>query len=241
MFGLGPSYAELVDGDPDLSNYLREVRFAFSAGAPLPEGLFTRFLARFGVPIRQDYGTSETGTISLDLAGTPEPGCVGRPLSHMDIRLQTPVGIALEPGEGGEIVVRSPALARGYLVGGKLSPCTDESGWYRTQDAGSWLGKSLCISRRLRPVPSINGESVSLDRVERAIQEMPGVVEVVVSAGTDRGHPILVAGIATLELTSEEIRSWCLQRLPPNWVPARITVFETLPRTPAGKILHKYL
>jgi long-chain acyl-CoA synthetase len=241
VFGLGPSYAELVDGRPALGDHLRGVRFAFSAGAPLPEGLFKRFLARFGVPIRQDYGTSETGTISLDLAGTPESRCVGETLPHMDVRLKPPVGIPLEPGEEGEIVVRSPALARGYLVAGRLSPCTDELGWYHTQDAGSWVGASLCVNRRLRALPSINGELVNLDRVERAIGEMPGVVEVVISPETDAGRFILVAGVATRERTLDEIQNWCVQRLPRNWVPGRISVFERLPRTPAGKILRKYL
>jgi long-chain acyl-CoA synthetase len=241
IFGLGPSYAELVDARAELGDHLRGVRFAFSAGARLPEGLFKRFLARFGVPIRQDYGTSETGTISLDLAGTPEPDCMGQILPHMDVRLKPPEGIPLEPGEEGEILVRSPALASGYLVSGGLSPCTDELGWYHTQDAGSWVGTSLNVNRRLRALPSIDGELINLDRVERAIQEMPGVVEVVISPETDAGRSILVAGVATRECTLEEIRNWCVQRLPRNWVPDRISVFERLPRTPAGKILRKYL
>ncbi|HEY8685427.1 MAG TPA: AMP-dependent synthetase, partial [Chloroflexota bacterium] len=141
----------------------------------------------------------------------------------------------------GEILVRSPALARGYLAGGTLSPCTDEFGWYNTQDAGSWVSGSLCVSRRLRPLITINGERVSLDQVERAIQDMPGVTEVVVSPGTDPGRTMLVAGVAGYIRSPEEVRTWCLQRLPRNWVPDRIAVFDRLPRSPAGKIVNRYI
>jgi long-chain acyl-CoA synthetase len=241
VFGLGPMYAELVNHRDDLGNRLRNVRFAFSAGASLPPGLFERFRARFAVPIRQDYGTSETGTISLDLASIPQPQCVGQPLPHVNIRLEPPARIPLEPGEEGEILVQSRALACGYLVDGHLTPCADTSGWYRTQDAGSWARGGLCVGRRLRPLFSINGELVNLDQVERAIEEIPGVVEVVVAPGTDAGHPTLVAGVRSHTLTGNEIRTLCIHRLPRNWVPDRITVYESLPRSPAGKILNRYL
>jgi long-chain acyl-CoA synthetase len=241
VFGLGPIYAELLQDRSDLERHWRDVRFAFSAGAPLPAGLFERFLARFGVPIRQDYGTSESGTISLDLAAMPQLRSVGEPLPHTRVRLRPPMNIPLEPGEGGEILVRSPALARGYLAGGTLSPCTDEFGWYNTQDAGSWVSGSLFVSRRLRPLITINGERVSLDQVERAIQDMPGVTEVVVSPGTDLGRTVLVAGVAGYIRSPEEVRTWCLQRLPRNWVPDRIAVFDRLPRSPAGKIVNRYI
>jgi acyl-CoA synthetase (AMP-forming)/AMP-acid ligase II len=237
VFGLGPMYAQLANGSSDLSQSLRKVRFAFSAGAPLADGLYERFEAQFGVPIRQDYGTSETGTISLDLGEIPRPDSVGEPLPHVDVRLRPPETIPMEPGERGEIVVRSPALAMGYLMGGELVPCVDEWGWYATQDAGSRMDHRLHIHRRLRALPSINGESVSLDSVEKAIAAMPGVLEAVVTPESKLGRTILAAIVATADLTADEIRVWCSQRLPKNWTPDRIVMCERLPRSPAGKIL----
>lgn len=241
VYGLGPTYVGVINGPENLDEHLKKVRFAFSAGAPLLAGLFQQFKERFAVPIRQNYGTSESGTISLDLSPMPQPPGVGHPLQHMETRLRPPADIPLEPGEAGEILVRSRALARGYLVGGRVTPCTDDWGWYATQDAGSWVDDSLCIMRRLRPLPFINGEPVNLEHVERVIRAMPGVVEVVVWPGTDEGRSVLVAGVATHVRTAEEVQTWTRQRLPHSWVPDRVTVFERLPRSPAGKILNQYL
>jgi acyl-CoA synthetase (AMP-forming)/AMP-acid ligase II len=240
IFGLGPMYGRLADSASSLSHDLANVRFAFSAGAPLGAGLFERFRERFGTPIRQDYGTTETGTISLDLKDEPRPDSVGFPLPHVEVRLRPPEAIPLKPGEEGEILVRSPALALGYLVDGKLVPCVDEEGWYSTQDAGSWVDHRLLLHRRLRALPSVNGESIDLDAVESVIGSMPGVVEVVVRADAQQGRIELVAIVATRVYAVDEIRLWCAQRLPRNWVPERIVTCDRLPRSPAGKVLNKY-
>lgn len=241
VFGLGPVYAQLADGPDDLSHSLRKVRFAFSAGAPLANDVFERFNTRFGVPIRQDYGTTETGTISLELGLTDRSDNVGEPLPHIDVQLRVPAAIPLEPGEEGEILVRSPALAGGYLVDGELVPCVDEWGYYSTQDAGSWMAHRLRVHRRLRALPFIHGELVNLDSVQRTLEAMPGVLEAVVSPTTRRGPTMLVATVATLSLTIEDVQAWCSPRLPKNWWPDQIVICERLPRSPSGKILNRYL
>jgi long-chain acyl-CoA synthetase len=240
MFGLGPMYEKLAVGASDLGYDLSNVRFTFSAGATLKDGVFERFRERFGIPIRQDYGTTETGTISLDLEDAPWPDSVGRPLPHVEVRLRRPEAIPLKPGEAGEVLVRSPAMASGYIVGGRLAPCVDAGGWYSTQDAGSWVDHRIRIHRRLRALPTIHGESVDLDAVERVIAGMPGVFEVVVTADVQQDGIFLVAMVATLLRTADEIEAWCAQRLPDNWVPKRFVQCERLPRSPAGKILSKY-
>jgi long-chain acyl-CoA synthetase len=241
LFGLGPMYAQWAEGTHDVKRALRDVRLAFSAGAALPAGLFEQFQRRFGVPIRQDYGTSETGTISLDLEPTPEPGTVGTPLRHVEVRLLPPAGIPLKFQEAGEIGVRSPAMAAGYFSAGTLVPCVDDQGWYGTRDAGSWVDGRLRLHRRLREFPSINGELVDLDLVDRAIAAMPGVSEVVVSAEVQNGRTRLVAMVATSDLTVTDLLTRCSQHLPKNWVPDHFVICDRLPRSPAGKILNKYV
>lgn len=232
IVGLASSYRAFLDADLPVSA-LRRARVLLSAGAPLPPGLYEDFWERYHLPIRQDYGTTETGTIALDYPEGPQPATVGRVLSHLDVRVASPA-----PDGTGEVTVGGEAVAVGYLDGAELRPVTDGEGRYHTGDVGA-VGRdgTLRITRRLR-APIMAGEvPVAPDTIERAILDMPGVQEVaVVSDRAAKARAVVVApGIAT-----EDIRRWCALHLPPGLTP-RITLTRALPRSPAGKILYETL
>lgn len=232
LFALPPIYSRWADGG--LPPGLSDVRIFLSAGSPLPAGLFDRWRERAGIPIRQDYGTTETGTITLDVDDRPHVTGVGRPLPHLEIRLA-----ADGPPE---VQVRGKAVARGYLVGGVLEPCTDDGGWYRTMDSGAWDGGQLCLGPRLRE-PLHSGHSlIEPARVEEALQRLPGVrTAIALSTHAADGHPAIRAVLVAPGLDASTAQHWCRAHLPPSWQPVRIAIVDALPRSPAGKVLHKYL
>ena len=242
VFGLGSHYQALLDAPP-AGDLFSRARLLLSAGAPLPAQLFDSFLRHFGTPIRQDYGTTETGTISLDVAGTAVHGCVGWPLSHVEVCLSPPSNIPLEGEEEGEIQVRSEATARGYLVHGVITPCQDEAGWYGTRDAGHRDEQGrLWVGRRLRDPIVVGDVSIRPETVERALAAMPGVQETIaVPARDDHGQPALKVVVVAPDVHVADIRRWCREHLPPDVEPAFIELRAGLPRSPAGKILVKYL
>ncbi len=241
VFSLGPAYAQLLDALSPQAPGLRRVRLAFSAGAALPDGLFERVDDRLGLQIRQDYGTTETGTISMDLAPAPAPNTVGRLLPHVEVRLRAPDVAKLHGVEVGEILVRSSAVATGYRAGPNVTRCVDAGGWFNTHDAGSWLGESLRVHRRVREPVRIHGSLVHLDAVESAIASMPDVREVAAHVRRVDSRIVLRVLVATTGRTEEDIRCWCREVLPAACVPDEIVVVEALPRSPAGKVLLKYL
>lgn len=240
VFGLGPMYEQLANSGLDLRRSFHAVRLAFSAGAPLAPGLFERLQADAGIHIRQDYGTTETGTIALDLDIEPRSDVVGRPLPHVTVRLVPPADTPLASHEAGEVVVQSPALAQGYFVNGEVQAFDEPDAWYRTQDAGSWFGDQLRIHRRLRPFVWIEGDAVSPDCVEHLIKAMPGVLNVAVAPRISAGKTRLAAVVATMDHSSDEVEAWCRDHLPQNWIPESVVCLERLPRTPAGKIVYPY-
>lgn len=239
-FGLAALYRALLVANGPLPSV--SARWAFSAGSPLPKGLYAAFLERFGIPIRQDYGTTETGTISLDLASPAEPQTVGTLLPHIEVKMTRPVDVPLEAGEAGEIMVHSPAVARAYRTRDGFQPSTDAEGWYHTRDAGRVLeGRRLQVGRRLRATVRRGNRDLMLDGIERKMQRMPGVDELVVfPKATSEGSALLKAIVASPSLSAEEIRQW-MRHLHPWERPDEIDVRTELPRSPAGKILHKYL
>ncbi len=79
---------------------------AFSAGAPLPLPLERDIHAATGIKIRNFYGTSECGGISLDSTPVPrdDPTDLGTPLD----------GVRVSIHRSGRLLVESDAVADGY-------------------------------------------------------------------------------------------------------------------------------
>lgn len=211
---------------------LRSVRFAFSAGAPLPEGLYDTMLAGFDLPIRQDYGTTETGTIALDTGPNPDPFSVGSILPHIECRFAT------GPDREGEIEVRGSAVARGYVTEGNLVPCTDAEGWYRTLDTGGLTADNrLRLTGRKRLPLQVGARRVDPRTLEIAALGVPGVDEAVAVQVAGSGIKVVVTG----EARQEDLDRWAGEQSRDLGAPVQVERRPDLPRSPAGKLLRKYL
>jgi len=230
LFGLATTYQALLR-DPSSAPVLTSLRSVLSAGAPLPDGLFDAFLAERGIPIRQDYGTTETGTISLDLLHEPNPAAVGAPLDHLEWRLV----------ESGELVVRSPAVASHYIASGTLAPALDPQGWFHTGDIAAFDGKNLRLIRRLRPLIPVPGGVINPDHLERVLESLPGVTEAAVVPAGSGSHSALRAVVVAASLDAAAVLVQLRERVSPVELPDQVEVRSELPRSPAGKILRKYL
>jgi acyl-CoA synthetase (AMP-forming)/AMP-acid ligase II len=233
LFGLPPVYESLLASEE--RGWARSLRLCLSAGAPLDPSTYDSFLRFTGLHIRQDYGTTEAGTIAIDLNEPANPETVGRPLSHIQVHLVPTPGQSPQ-----EVVVRSPAVASWYVDDtGGLESCLDSEGWFHTGDAGELdeFG-NLRLQRRLRSLVAVDGRMVDPYALEQLLKRVPGIREAAVYERPDEGlRAILVAskdGEEALEALSQA-RQACEQQ---------ITSFEmrsALPRSPAGKVLYKYL
>jgi acyl-coenzyme A synthetase/AMP-(fatty) acid ligase len=71
---------------------------------------------------------------------------------------------------------------------------------------------------------------------------MPGVREVIaVPARDEHGQPALKVVVIAPDMQAVDIRRWSQEHLPPVAEPSVIELRPELPRSPAGKILVKYL
>lgn len=101
-----------------------------------PETAF-RFEAASGCPVRQQYGATETGPLSLDSGNPPQrdPSCVGTPISGVEVVILGTDGEALGENQEGELAVRLQHLhlprnelrADGFWPTGDWG-CQDEAG-----------------------------------------------------------------------------------------------------------------
>jgi acyl-coenzyme A synthetase/AMP-(fatty) acid ligase len=241
IIGLASTYRTFLDADLP-AEALGAARVLLSAGAPLPSGLFDAFWQRFGFPIRQDYGTTETGTVAIDYPGQAEPNVVGAPLSHLQVRVSEQTVQPLDPGEQGEIQVRGVATVPRYLDAHGLHSVVDQQGWYHTGDVGEVTSDgNVRVVRRLRQPIHLGDTSVRPEKVEQAIARMPGVDEVAVIVTGSMGRAAVEAVVVADGLTLAQVRAWSRANLPATSVPRIITMRAALPRSPAGKVLYTRL
>jgi long-chain acyl-CoA synthetase len=232
---------------------LSSLRLCFSAGAPLAPETFDLFHARFGVPIRQLYGCSEAGsvTINLDADPTVSRASVGRPMRGIEVQVVDEEGRARPAGETGEVEFRSPAVTAGYV--GEHAAAANEAfhdGWFRTGDLGHVDEKgTLYVTGRTKLYISTSGFKVDPFEVEAVLRAHPAVADVVVvGVKGDLGDEVVkavvvpdpAAGIDRQRLP-EELLTVCREGLAPFKVPRIVELRDEIPRSPLGKILRKYL
>ena len=195
---------------------LKTLRQVVSAGAPLRGDVATVFLKRFGLPIQNFYGSSETGGICFDRTGeaTASGRSVGVPLEGVVVRLD----------EGGRITVRSDAVAA--------------PGEHTLADLGAWNPQGeLVLTGRATALANIGGKKVAPSEIERVLRELEGVTDawVGVRARASGGEDFLLAAVET-ERTREDVQATLARRLPAWQVPRRLWVTARLPRTERGKL-----
>ncbi|HTE55678.1 MAG TPA: amino acid adenylation domain-containing protein [Kofleriaceae bacterium] len=150
-------------------------------------------------------------------------------------------------GELGEILVRSPHLARGYLDDDDLtrakfstSPFSGRAGdrVYRTGDLGRYRvdGEVEWVARADRQV-QVRGFRIEPREIEVALLRHPDVTDAAVIARPRAGddEPELVAYVVGAA-TEEVLRRHLAGLLPDPMIPSAVVSLARLPMTPAGKL-----
>jgi long-chain acyl-CoA synthetase len=230
-------------GSADLS----ALRLCISAANALPRSTFQAFESKFGVPIRQMYGCTEAGAVTLNLDEDPRATATstGRPLQGVEVAIVDDAGEELEVGRNGEVVIRSPAMSAGYAGKDDLNREVFREVGFLSGDRGRIDEDGrLFITGRKKLLIDVKGDKVDPIEVEDVLAVHPKVDEVVVV-----GVPSDVAGeelikavvVARRECGPRELIRYCRERLADYKVPQLVEFREEIPRNPAGKVLRKYL
>jgi long-chain acyl-CoA synthetase len=221
---------------------LGALRIAFSSSAPLLPDDNREFHDRYGLFVRQLYGSTETGSITYN--DDEDPGAsletVGRPLDGVRIEILDERGQAVEPGREGEIVVSSPFAARQYMGDPSATAAGFRDGAYHTGDLGTMdASRRLTLTGRRQLVINRGGFKVNPYEVEAAVRTHAKVEDAVVFGVPGRhGDEIVACVIVPRDAcTPEEILEHCRSRLADFKIPSRIEFRATLPKSETGKVL----
>lgn len=244
---------------------LDDVRFAWCGAAPLPESLWREFEERFGVPVYQGYGLTETSfwTVCVPPDVPRHYDTVGIPVD-CEIRIDTevlggrggePVEEAweapeqaspsgAEPPQLGEILIRSGGLMSGYYKNRKLTSAVMTSdGFLRTGDIGYLDAEGyLRIVGRKKEIIIRNGINILPDELDAVIQRHPDVKECKTIGLPDDylGERIvtvcvLAEGSNAADLRGA-IRGYAREHLSTFKRPDDVIVLSALPRGVTGKV-----
>ena len=192
---------------PDIEAIAARLRVAVSGGAALPAELMRRFEERFGVPILEGYGLSETSPVAtFNRVDRPRrPGSVGLPVWGVQVKLIASDGSEAPPGEPGEIAIRGHNVMKGYFRRPEATAeVTDSRGWFRTGDVGTRDADGyLYIVDRKKDMIIRGGFNVYPRELEEVLLTHPGVSLVAVVGVPHRSH-------------GEEVKAFVV-RAPAGW------------------------
>jgi long-chain acyl-CoA synthetase len=231
-----------VRGNVDLS----ALRVVFSSSAPLVAADNRQFQEKYGIYVRQLYGSSETGTISFNRHPQPETclESVGTPINSVSVGVVDEHGNRMPPGQEGEIVITSPFAASEYVGNATATAESFRDGLYFSGDVGTIDASGFVrLTGRKKLFINRGGFKVNPYEIESAIREHPKVVEVAVfGAPGPHGDDLVCAAIvASAACTSGEILSHCQSRIADFKLPNRIEFRQSLPKSQAGKVLRSEL
>ena len=206
------------------------------------------------------YGSTETQRAVGYFVDAPVPGAawhgdtretlpVGRGVEDVQLLVLTSAGGLAGVGELGEIHVRSPHLASGYLQDPVLTrerfllnPFTGVPGdrMYRSGDLGRYLPDgNVEFVGRVDSQVKIRGFRVEPAEIEALLRSRPDIQDVaVVPRAHGEAGPRLLAYVVPVgdAVADRELRRFVADRLPDYMVPAAFVTLDALPMTPNGKL-----
>jgi acyl-CoA synthetase (AMP-forming)/AMP-acid ligase II len=188
------------------------------------------------------YSMQECGSIAnvveRDAAAVTES--VGRPHPGVSVEIVDETGQALPHGEIGEIRMRAPGMATGYLDDARATARHFRDGWFCPGDLGTFTRDgALVVYGRADDVMIMNDIKIAPAEIERVLERHPSVRAVAAFAVRSPVHgevPVaaveLVEGAATDE---RKLQAYARDALGLR-APRRVMIVASMPSTPLGKI-----
>ncbi len=237
--------------DDDAIGDLAPLRYVRSITAPLPPAAARRFADRFGVVVLNGYGQAEIGEVigwtAADAREHPEKvGAVGRPHPGVHIKVVGDDGGTVPDGEVGELTVRPPRMASGYLATDAQATALDDrldpDGYLRTGDlARIDTDGFVWIESRVGDVINRGGNKVLPAQVEEVVRCAPGVRDAAVVGAPDARLGAVPVAFFVGEADPGDIELWCRDQLVAYKVPVAFHRVVELPRNEVGKVLRREL
>jgi len=230
----------------------QEHRVKFGLGAGVEPELHEGFEKRFGFPLVEVWGMTETGRLYAD---SVEPRQIhtrafGRPRGVLEARVVDDHDGDVPRGTEGELVVRcaGPDPRRGFFSGYLKNPEATEAawrgGWFHTGDVVRQLPDDMLVFvDRKKNIIRRAGENIAAAEIEAVLLAHETVAQVAVLAVPDevREEEVMACivplpGVTADAALADRLVDWCLERLAYFKAPGWILFLDRLPTTGTQKV-----
>ena len=227
---------------------LATVEYCFSAAAPLSLPLSQAWQEKFGMPLYEGYGLTETSPFaSYNHRLRFTPGSIGTPVDSVEMKIVDPAtGAVCAPGVLGEIAIRGPNVMLGYWNRPEETAAAIRDGWFYSGDIGRQESDGFFyIVDRVKDMITIGGMKVFPAEVERVLLDHPSMADVAVVGIPDPvfGEQVIAFAVlrqepaAATDSLLHDLTQFAKRHLANFKVPRRFIPIPELPRNPAGKVL----
>ncbi len=245
--GVPTMYNAMLHADAADEADASTLRLCMSGGAAIPVELIRSFEDKFGCPILEGYGLSETSPVASFNHPHKErkAGSIGTPIEGVEMQIWDDEGSELPQGEVGEIVIRGHNVMKGYW---DRPEATGESitgeGWFHSGDMArvDEDGYFFIVDRK-KDLIIRGGYNIYPREVEEVLYEHPAVQEAAVvgvpddSLGEEVGAAVVVKQGESLD--AQEVKSYVKDQVAAYKYPRRVWFVDELPKGPTGKILKR--
>jgi acyl-CoA synthetase (AMP-forming)/AMP-acid ligase II len=217
-----------------------------TGGSAVPFGLRHALQQRVTRQLYVRYAASECGAISMALPDEHDADeSSGRPLPGVELQVVGSDGHPLPSGESGEIRLRAPGMASGYIDDPAQSARRFRDGWFYPGDAGLLRGDGqLVVQGRSDDMIVLNGLNIFPAEIERVLERHAAVAEAAALPLASTVHGQIPVAAVVLRpgqgVSASELRRWSHQQLGLR-APRRVLVLDALPKNSQGKTVKKDL
>ena len=231
----------------------RQHAVKFGIGAGVEPELHEAFEKRFGFPLIEAWGMTETGRVTMV---NREPRMIhtrafGRPFGGLEARVVDDRDREVPRGAEGELLVRwgGPEGPRHGFFSGYLKDegATEEAwrgGWFHTGDVVRQDADGLLyFVDRKKNIIRRAGENIAAAEIEAVIQAHDEVAQVAVLAVPDdvREEEVMACvvpmpGVVAGAALADRIFDWCMERLAYFKAPGWLLFVASLPTTGTQKV-----
>jgi len=228
---------------------LSALRLIHCGAAMLADKIAQDCSRRLNCEIRYGYGMTEVSPLSHASLSDPQshkPGSVGYCLPNTECKIvDYNNGAELDVNAEGEIWVRGPQVMKGYLRNPTATrEMITSDGWLRTGDIGycDEAGR-LFVVDRIKELIKVGGRQVAPAELEAVLLTHPAIADAAVVGSPDEQHGEVPKAFVVLKslVRDDEIIKYVADRVAPYKRIRRLELVSEIPKSPAGKILHRVL